>query len=330
MESSTLAHPDAFLTHQHQGEWSGNLRHGHGVCVFPDGRKFRGAWDAGVWVQSTADPLLSKVRGPGLARSVAGCSSSFSIIARDEDRNPRLTGGDTWRVWLVPGRVEEVSGAGATAGEVLSPPGDPACIHGEVADHGDGTYSATYKGTVAGMYTLYITTGEGEPVDDCPYPVRILPSRPHPRRSSIQGAGRTAAVAGQEQQLVVEGRDEYGNACAGRLAADMPITVTITAASGLAVVPQVEDTGKGAYVVTYTPPAAGLYRLEILSGNVPIGDSPTSIHVAPSPHDDPEPQPQQPASAPGVAPGAAVPDLARKWAHIAEQVRTPLPAPFTH
>ena len=291
------------------------------MCVFPDGRKFRGAWDAGVWVQSTADPLLSKVRGPGLARSVAGCSASFSIIARDEDRNPRLTGGDTWRVWLVPGRVEEASGGGArAAAEVCAPPADPACIHGDVADHGDGTYTATYKGTVAGVYTLYITTGEGEPVDDCPYPVRILPASPCPRRSRILGPGRSQAVAGQEQQLVVEGRDVYGNPCAGRLAAELPITVTISAASGAAVVPQVEDMGKGAYVVTYTPPSAGLYRLEVVSGHTPVGDSPTSIHVTAAQHDDPDP-PQQRAPAQGVAEGQAVPDLARKWAHIAEQVR---------
>ena len=35
----------------------------------------------------------------------------------------------------------------------------PATVHAAVKDNGDGTYVATHKATVAGMYQLYITNG---------------------------------------------------------------------------------------------------------------------------------------------------------------------------
>jgi len=301
----------------YQGEWSRNVRHGTGVCVFADGRKFRGAWDSGVWVQSTADPLLSKLRGTGLARAIAGCAASFSIIARDEERNTRLTGGDTWRLWLAPGRVRDGDADQDRDDVRLMRPAGADCVHGTVTDNSNGTYTATYVCTVAGAYTLYVTTGEGEPVGDCPYPVRVLAAEPCRRKSLIEGDGRRMATAGEPQSFIVAGRDVYGNACGGQLLDVMPVEVTITAASGASVTPHVEDSGKGAYVVTYTAPWAGLYRLEVTSGGKPVGDSPLSISVAPGGDDETSDTPEQLTTPQGDQP--VVPDLVRRWADIAAQ-----------
>jgi hypothetical protein len=29
------------------GEWKGNVRHGHGVQIWPDGAKYEGSWENG-------------------------------------------------------------------------------------------------------------------------------------------------------------------------------------------------------------------------------------------------------------------------------------------
>ena len=57
--------------------------------------------------------------------------------AKDELKNRRLCGGDTFVV-----RLE-----------------GPSLIEGCVDDHNDGIYTATYQACVAGNYTLKVTNG---------------------------------------------------------------------------------------------------------------------------------------------------------------------------
>ena len=70
-----------------QGEWESDMRHGYGVCTYADGSKYRGEWEEDCWLQSTADPALTKVFGPGLSRGIAGEPTMFCIEARDELTN---------------------------------------------------------------------------------------------------------------------------------------------------------------------------------------------------------------------------------------------------
>ena len=57
--------------------------------------------------------------------------------AHDYLGNRRLSGGDTFLVWLE----------------------GPATVHASLRDEGTGTYTATYTLTVSGMYSLYVTNG---------------------------------------------------------------------------------------------------------------------------------------------------------------------------
>ena len=63
------------------GQWANDKRHGQGTCKFADGSKFSGQWDNDAWLQSMADPALSKLGGPGLTRAMAGCDATFLIKA---------------------------------------------------------------------------------------------------------------------------------------------------------------------------------------------------------------------------------------------------------
>ncbi len=63
------------------------------------------------------------------------------VQAKDELRNRRLCGGDTFLVHLE----------------------GPSSVEGSVEDHNDGTYTATYQACIAGEYVLSVTNG-GSPV----------------------------------------------------------------------------------------------------------------------------------------------------------------------
>ena len=85
----------------YSGAWERDQRHGVGFCRFADGSKFNGRWEDDGWVQSGADPDLCEIEGTGVTRGVAGKKATFKILARDEDGNQRLSGGDEFQVLLV-------------------------------------------------------------------------------------------------------------------------------------------------------------------------------------------------------------------------------------
>jgi hypothetical protein len=61
--------------------------------------------------------------------------------AHDHLGNRRLSGGDTFLVWLE----------------------GPATVHANVKVKDTGVYTATYNLTISGMYSLYITNGTPPP-----------------------------------------------------------------------------------------------------------------------------------------------------------------------
>ena len=90
------AHGDTYI-----GTWVNDQRHGYGSCKFSDGSKFQGQWEDDGWVQSGAEPTKCYVAGAGVTRGVAGKKVCFKILAKDEDGNQRLCGGDEFSIRLV-------------------------------------------------------------------------------------------------------------------------------------------------------------------------------------------------------------------------------------
>jgi hypothetical protein len=103
--------------------------------------------------------------------TTATCSACYlSLQARDEADNPRLSGGDVFKLLLLPGRpssdvavqaesaavqAESAAQGGITTTELK------AVIEGRVIDKGDGSYCCSYSHTLAGPHELHILDGTG-------------------------------------------------------------------------------------------------------------------------------------------------------------------------
>jgi len=230
------------------GTWENDHRHGYGICKFSDGSKFQGRWEDDGWDQSGAEPAKCYVAGAGVTRGVAGKRVGFKILARDEDGNQRLCGGDEFSIRLVLTQEEEeeelnvveevinpVSSGIDSASEAIhsnsataeassttaittalpTPPGRVrklVSVTGDVEDNDDGTYEITYTATTAGIYELNITIGV-EHVADSPYPVRIVPAKPYSRNTEVRGHGRAHAILDTMTHFEIILFDRYGNQC---------------------------------------------------------------------------------------------------------------------
>ena len=73
-----------------------------------------------------------------VAKTIIHSTKAADMQAYDGEGYKRLSGGDEFLVWLE----------------------GPVTVHAEVEDREDGTYTATYSTTMAGIYELYITNGD--------------------------------------------------------------------------------------------------------------------------------------------------------------------------
>ena len=313
----------------YKGEWERDQRHGLGVCRFADGSKFKGRWEEDGWVQSGADPAQCYVAGAGVTRGSAGKRAVFKILAKDEDGNQRLSGGDEFQVLLQlfpeNGIEEEEEEDNSTIIGFINNGGDSTlvaasqlpksaaaakvavavAVTGDVKDCEDGTYEVSYVATVAGVYELSIKIGEfvcsclfqfhsqeknsfifllllvgaTEHVADSPYPVRILPAAPYPRRTQIIGPGRSQAVSGTTSGFDILLHDEFGNRCTGPLS--VPIEAYLQGPSGYKISVSLPNTDVyGRFMCFYqAPELCGLYRLHVEWGGAPLPGTPFSVSV---------------------------------------------------
>ena len=99
------------------------------------------------------------------------------------------------------------------------------------------------------------------------------------RESQAEGKGLHRALVGTAASFVIEARDADGSAQA--LGGDAFKASLVM--RGAVVNASVSDVGNGSYAAYYTPSAAGVYRLEVTLGGVPLGESPYRVEVFPGP-----------------------------------------------
>ena len=181
----------------------------------------------------------------------AGQLTTITVQARDAAGNSRGVGGDTVALTI-------------TGANPMSLPG---------TDNGDGTYTATYTPTTSGTDTIAITIG-GATISGSPYSSLVSPA-------ALDAANSTATVpngtAGQPTTILVQARDQYGNALS---TGGGTVVVAITGTNPTT--PTVTDLANGTYRATYTPTVSGSDTVAITLGGTTVAGSPFTSVVSPA------------------------------------------------
>lgn len=244
----------------YQGEWRNDQRHGTGSCRFADGTKFRGQWQHDGWVQSAGCPARSRaLLSPDKPHSaVAGKQSSFTIQARDDLGNKRLSGGDACVVQLR---------------------GSCPVVEASVEDGGDGRYTATFCTTSAGDQLIHVMLGK-EKVAGSPYLAHITAAEASPRHSTTTGDGTTCATAGCTATFTVQVRDRFGNRCCSEPALRaFQLEAALSCDNMKCPVAVEQDVTSGELRCSYSAAAPGRWRLLLTSQGAHLRDSPFSVKV---------------------------------------------------
>lgn len=126
---------------------------------------------------------------------------------------------------------------------------------------------------------FFCFAGATEHVADSPYPLRILPADPYPRKTLVQGPGRSLAVASTTARFDIQLHDEFGNPCSSTL--EVPLETYLENSTGheipISMTPNALD---GRLMCSYEAPATcGFYRLHVEWGGAALPGTPFSVSV---------------------------------------------------
>jgi len=195
-----------------------------------------------------ADPATSTAAVPD---GTAGEVTDILIQARDDLGNALGSGGETVEV--------EVSGANTVAAF-------------SATDNGDGTYSAGYTPTVAGVDNVAITLN-GTAIGGSPYASTVSPGPADPASSTATVPNGTA---GNPTDIVVQARDAFGNPLA---AGGETVEISVSGANNPGAL-VVTDVGDGTYTASYTPLSTGDDSVVITMNGTGISGSPFTSSVS--------------------------------------------------
>ena len=222
--------------------------------------RVEGAELAGSPVEFTATATAGPVSAaastveaaPGSITATAGSGgSTITVTARDEFGNP------------VSGRSVTLATGGT--GSALTQPAQPTDESGRATGRftatlaGPHTVSAQIDG-VSLQATATVTVNAAAPVAG--------------NSSATVGNG----VAGTATPVAIQLQDQFGNPVTGQAS---KVAAGVTGANTLNVVGQTEEQGGGAYVLRYTPTAAGVDRIQVRVDGAALGEALTST-VAPA------------------------------------------------
>ncbi len=127
-------------------------------------------------------------------------------------------------------------------------------IIGATVDHGDGTYTAAFTGTVAGSPITVDATIDGRPVDSEPRgQVRVVPGPASPLTSQLELSTRWLDI-GSESHLTLVTRDLAGNEIAE---GGHRVEFSTSGGTSTGTLSATTDKGDGSYTATFTATGVG-------------------------------------------------------------------------
>lgn len=175
---------------------------------------------------------------------------SLQIFARDECGNRRTVGGDQF--------VVQLHGPSSVRGSPLGP--RASFVVADVADHADGSYTATWEVQKAGLYDLHVLWQGRTKVGTSPFLKTewecgdvYLPA------CSVDGDGLQGTAVGVKGRFTICAFDKYNNPvpkCGPEFA------VTVSGPQRLR--PDLGDLGNGSYEVAYSTEITGVYTISVM------------------------------------------------------------------
>jgi len=187
------------------------------------------------------DPSKSRVYGPGVEDGVLNTKpAEFFIEARDRDNKKLDKGGENFEI-----KVTDQDGNN---------------IDAPITDNGDGTYKVTYEPTGVGRHRVDVRL-KGKPVGNTPVSVNVKDgaSYDHTLVDSFSFVIRTKTKANKDKK---EGGETF----------DVKIVHEGTKEEVKNV--KIQDIADGTYVVSYSLPSAGDFKVHVLLNGHHIKGSP--------------------------------------------------------
>jgi hypothetical protein len=208
--------------------------------------------------------------GAGLQTSIVRQLGEFTIIARDEDGNQRLTGGDQLAV-----AIRGTSN-----------------VRPRLVDNDDGTYTCTYRAWVSGIYNVMIWLNNVS-LGESPYTLHVLSTRAAASKCELRGTGLNHAVAREPASFEVEFVDAFGQVC---YAEELDMYVELVYSPRMSAIQRGTTDGASAEAVQIcdVTDEATLDEAafsEFPPGSAPQQEFPAASAHAPSPVAAPEPGP---------------------------------------
>ena len=208
-----------------------------------------------------------QVSGTGLQGGVAGVVAMVLVRCRDAQDRWCSMGGDIVLVSVKPNN-------------------GPA-IDAHVIDNTDGSYTCSYLPTVATQHCKVTVTVNGAHVVGSPFAAQVTPGPTNAIASEVFGRGLYDGVAGQTCHFGIQTKDVYGNL---RTEAGDRFCVSVQPVQSLLpelatffrkyeVTPQIVDNEDGTHACSFSCDHAGFYKVEVILGSVPVGESPYHVLI---------------------------------------------------